>query len=136
MLFVVVLNLCFHHVFIFLEVEHSYFQLMFLFWTSVFVRFFWSCLVFWCVLSNGFAQCYPLNCHQILVTNFLLMVLSHSFHTMFLHLWVPPLMSFNSNKGKGHVITKINVSEVVNGASTLIDHNPFMVDHVDLLFLF
>ncbi len=45
-------------------------------------------------------------------------------------------MSFNSNKGKGHVITKINVSEVVNGASTLIDHNPFMVDHVDLLFLF
>jgi hypothetical protein len=42
-------------------------------------------------------------------------------------------MSFNSNKGRGHVITKVNVSEVVNGASTLIGHNPFMVDHVDLL---
>jgi hypothetical protein len=42
-------------------------------------------------------------------------------------------MSFNSNKGKGHVITKVNVNEVVSGASTLIDHNPFMVDHVDLL---
>ncbi len=64
---------------------------------------------------------------------FFLMVLSHLLHTMFLHLRVLPLMSFNSNKGKGHVITKVNVSEVVNGASTLIDHNPFMVDHVDLL---
>jgi hypothetical protein len=42
-------------------------------------------------------------------------------------------MSFNSNKGTGHVITKVNVSEVISGASTLIDHNPFMVDHVDLL---
>jgi hypothetical protein len=42
-------------------------------------------------------------------------------------------MSFNFNKGRGHVITKVNVSEVGSGASTLIDHNPFMVDHVDLL---
>jgi len=41
-------------------------------------------------------------------------------------------MSFNSNKVKGHVITKVNVNEVVSGASTLMDHNLFMVDHVDL----
>jgi hypothetical protein len=44
-------------------------------------------------------------------------------------------MSFNSNKGRGHVITKVNVNEVVSWASTLIGHNPFMVDHVDLLVL-
>jgi len=38
-------------------------------------------------------------------------------------------MSFNSNKVKSNVITKVNVNEVVSGASTLIDHNLFMVDH-------